>query len=377
MRRHTRDTEEEEEEEEEEVHQDEKMLRIYQGLANFDGTGVIRPPALHPSEHLSPIYGPSSTPTASEERLYLDDMYSSLVYKTAKVRKNSSTGEGTNPVAEDDKRSASSVTSSSSTLAGVRNKCRSASMPITGEGARIGSSAVYRRTLGRESADRGRSEDVEESDRRGGGEAASDLSRRPRTSPSREPMVSDPIDSLNLPRRHHQRSRSTSGGRYGSFAGKKGHDNDGELASKKIVLGICAMDKKTNSKAMQVRTSDTFARESFHPRALSCFRHGRARVLDPHRSPPPPLTDEILKPIQALTEEMWPGVPVLPRMVAGGTDGRFLTPAGIPTYGDSGLFTEPGEVNAHGLNEKVLVKSLLDSRLFLDRLVKIFAAQEP
>jgi acetylornithine deacetylase/succinyl-diaminopimelate desuccinylase-like protein len=94
-------------------------------------------------------------------------------------------------------------------------------------------------------------------------------------------------------------------------------------------------------------------------------------------SPPPPLTDEILKPIQALTEEMWPGVPVLPRMASGGTDGRFLTPAGIPTYGVSGLFTEPGEVNAHGLNEKVLVKSLLDSRIFLDRLVKIFAAQEP
>jgi len=94
-------------------------------------------------------------------------------------------------------------------------------------------------------------------------------------------------------------------------------------------------------------------------------------------SPPPPLTDEILNPIQALTEEMWPGVPVLPSMASGGTDGRFLTPAGIPTYGVSGLFIEPGEVNAHGLNEKVLVKSLLESRVFLDRLVKMFAAQEP
>ena len=94
-------------------------------------------------------------------------------------------------------------------------------------------------------------------------------------------------------------------------------------------------------------------------------------------SPPPPLTDEIMKPIQALTEEMWPGVPVLPKMAAGGTDGRFMTPAGIPTYGVSGLFSKPGEVNAHGLNEKVLVKSLMDSRLFLDRLIKIFAAQEP
>jgi len=54
-----------------------------------------------------------------------------------------------------------------------------------------------------------------------------------------------------------------------------------------------------------------------------------------------------------------------------------MTPAGIPTYGVSGLFSKLDEVNAHGLNEKVLVKSLMNSRLFLDRLIKIFAAQEP
>ena len=92
-------------------------------------------------------------------------------------------------------------------------------------------------------------------------------------------------------------------------------------------------------------------------------------------SPPPALTPEILEPIERLTEQMWPGVPVIPAMVAGGTDGRFLTPAGIPTYGVSGLFTEPGKVNAHGLNERVLVKSLYKSREFLDQLVKIYVTE--
>jgi acetylornithine deacetylase/succinyl-diaminopimelate desuccinylase-like protein len=90
-------------------------------------------------------------------------------------------------------------------------------------------------------------------------------------------------------------------------------------------------------------------------------------------SPPPALTADILGPIETLTEQMWPGVPVIPSMIAGGTDGRFLTPAGIPTYGVSGLFTQPNDVNAHGLNEKVLVKSLYDSREFLERLVKMYA----
>jgi len=93
-------------------------------------------------------------------------------------------------------------------------------------------------------------------------------------------------------------------------------------------------------------------------------------------SPPPPLTREILEPIELLTQQMWPGVPVIPRMVAGGTDGRFLTPAGIPTYGVSGLFVEPSKVNAHGLNEKILVESLYQSREFLDKLVKIYVGGE-
>jgi acetylornithine deacetylase/succinyl-diaminopimelate desuccinylase-like protein len=93
-------------------------------------------------------------------------------------------------------------------------------------------------------------------------------------------------------------------------------------------------------------------------------------------SAPPPLTAEILGPIDELTGQMWPGVPVLPSMVAGGTDGRFLTPAGIPTYGVSGLFMDPSKVHAHGLNERVLVESLYESREFLDRLIKVYAGGE-
>jgi len=93
-------------------------------------------------------------------------------------------------------------------------------------------------------------------------------------------------------------------------------------------------------------------------------------------SPPPPLTQEILEPIERVTQQMWLGVPVLPAMSAGGTDGRFLTPAGIPTYGVSGRFAQSGESNAHGLNEKMRVQSLYESREFLDRLIKIYVGRE-
>jgi acetylornithine deacetylase/succinyl-diaminopimelate desuccinylase-like protein len=89
---------------------------------------------------------------------------------------------------------------------------------------------------------------------------------------------------------------------------------------------------------------------------------------------PPRLTPEILGPIEMVTERMWPGVPVVPAMATGATDGRFLTPAGIPTYGVSGIFADSATTNAHGLNERVGVKQLMEGRMFLYQLVKEYTA---
>jgi acetylornithine deacetylase/succinyl-diaminopimelate desuccinylase-like protein len=91
-------------------------------------------------------------------------------------------------------------------------------------------------------------------------------------------------------------------------------------------------------------------------------------------SPPPPITPAIMQPIEQLVGEMWPGVPVIPQLSTGATDGRFLMAAGIPTYGVSGIFVDPDGNGVHGLNERVRVKSLYDARSFLHRLVKIYAS---
>jgi acetylornithine deacetylase/succinyl-diaminopimelate desuccinylase-like protein len=93
-------------------------------------------------------------------------------------------------------------------------------------------------------------------------------------------------------------------------------------------------------------------------------------------SPPPPLTPALLKPIEKLTAQFWPGVPVVPILQPGATDGEFLNAAGIPTYGFEPVFLGPDLGNIHGLNEYVSVKSLLEGRDFLYRLVKIYAEQK-
>ncbi len=86
----------------------------------------------------------------------------------------------------------------------------------------------------------------------------------------------------------------------------------------------------------------------------------------------PPLTDEIMGPIKAQAAKVWPEVPIAPVMAAGATDGRFLMNAGIPTYGLSGMFAKSGETNAHGLNEKLRVRSLYESQQFLEGVVRAF-----
>jgi acetylornithine deacetylase/succinyl-diaminopimelate desuccinylase-like protein len=92
-------------------------------------------------------------------------------------------------------------------------------------------------------------------------------------------------------------------------------------------------------------------------------------------APPPPLDPKVLGPAEKLAAEMWPGVPQVLEMSAGATDGAFLTPVGIPTYGISGDYVDPDGDGVHGLNEKIRVKVLYDSRDYLYRLMKIYADQ--
>jgi acetylornithine deacetylase/succinyl-diaminopimelate desuccinylase-like protein len=85
-------------------------------------------------------------------------------------------------------------------------------------------------------------------------------------------------------------------------------------------------------------------------------------------SPPSPLTPELMSAIEQITAELWPGMPVIPTMSTGATDGLYLRNVGIPVYGVSGLFY--GDPNAHGMNERVPADAFYQGLEFLYRLVK-------
>ncbi len=90
---------------------------------------------------------------------------------------------------------------------------------------------------------------------------------------------------------------------------------------------------------------------------------------------PAPLTAAILGPVEMVAHQLWPGIPVVPALEPGASDAQFLNPAGIPTYGITGMFTDPDGGGIHGLNERIRIQSVYEGRTFLYRLVKIYANQ--
>ena len=88
---------------------------------------------------------------------------------------------------------------------------------------------------------------------------------------------------------------------------------------------------------------------------------------------PPPLDPRILGPAKAIAAKHFPGVPMLPMMSTGATDGIFFQSIGIPVYGVPGLFIDKDLGGIHGLNERIRVTSLYDGRDYLYDLVRAYA----
>jgi acetylornithine deacetylase/succinyl-diaminopimelate desuccinylase-like protein len=93
--------------------------------------------------------------------------------------------------------------------------------------------------------------------------------------------------------------------------------------------------------------------------------------------PASPVRDDLMQAVASATTALWPGVPTVPMMVMGGTDGRYLRAAGIPTYGVQGIFYDRDDIRFHGRDERVKVQSFYEGQTFLYELVKKLATGRP
>src|SRR5205085_423521 len=85
---------------------------------------------------------------------------------------------------------------------------------------------------------------------------------------------------------------------------------------------------------------------------------------------PPPIRPDVMKPLERIAEEMWPGVPIVPEMETGASDSIYTMAAGMPSYGISGVAIDRNDVRAHGKDERVGVQSFYDGVDFYYRYLK-------
>jgi len=108
-------------------------------------------------------------------------------------------------------------------------------------------------------------------------------------------------------------------------------------------------------------------------RVLDDERISVNEVAKPVLSMPSVISQEVSAAIQKTSGEIFPGVPIVPIMSAGATDGSYLRNAGIPTYGHTGLAGDVDDVRSHGQDERVAKKAFFDGQDYLYRLVKRLA----
>ncbi len=88
---------------------------------------------------------------------------------------------------------------------------------------------------------------------------------------------------------------------------------------------------------------------------------------------PPP---DVLRPLEKVAAEMWPGAPVIPVMETGASDSVHTMAAGIPSYGVNGVGIDQDDIRAHGKDERVRVEAFFEGVDFYYRFLKAMTAGE-
>ncbi|WP_184015922.1 M20/M25/M40 family metallo-hydrolase [Sphingobium boeckii] len=79
---------------------------------------------------------------------------------------------------------------------------------------------------------------------------------------------------------------------------------------------------------------------------------------DPLASDASPLRKDVVAAVTKAVNARYPGLTITPSMSAGATDSLYFRALGVPSYGVSSLFARSEDSFAHGLNERVDIRTL-------------------
>ena len=89
------------------------------------------------------------------------------------------------------------------------------------------------------------------------------------------------------------------------------------------------------------------------------------------RSSPPVLRADVMRPLEKLVAATWHGIPVIPTMSVGASDGVYTNAAGLPTYLVSGIAIDRDDNRAHGQDERLGIESFYRGNEFFYQYLKV------
>jgi len=92
-------------------------------------------------------------------------------------------------------------------------------------------------------------------------------------------------------------------------------------------------------------------------------------------APASAINPAIVHTLEGLSARLYGGLPVVPVMDNGASDGKYLRIAGIPAYGVPGVFSDVDDDRAHGRDERIGVKDFYDGVDFYYEFIKALAGQ--
>lgn len=99
-------------------------------------------------------------------------------------------------------------------------------------------------------------------------------------------------------------------------------------------------------------------------------------IDEPMSSDASPLRPDVVSAVTRMVQKHYPGVPVVPQQSSGASDGLVFRAAGIPTYGVDPTFIRDKDSFAHGLDERIPVKSFYEGVTMWYELIKDISARK-
>jgi acetylornithine deacetylase/succinyl-diaminopimelate desuccinylase-like protein len=103
-------------------------------------------------------------------------------------------------------------------------------------------------------------------------------------------------------------------------------------------------------------TRQTLEKVVADPKVKVQFRENNNELMDHgsdrHSYVPPAPREEVFRALDKVVAAMWPGIPVLPSMSTGASDGVYTNAAAMPTYAVSGVAYDRDDIRAHGKDER-------------------------